>query len=200
MAATGITDDTGRGITLIPASSGWGGAPHGGSWAVCGSGAGAGDASSGRRPCLQAPLADRLLAAFTDAVGAVAEPSQRVLDVGQVLTGPCQGRLDPGALVGDGGALRVVLVVHVGVRRPSDDTVPITTERRDELQRRITICDESLLHSSHRPPSTPPPRPTFREARRSGCRPGESHHPATHTGRGRGCRFRPPPRGPPRGG
>src|SRR5690606_40186041 len=60
------------------------------------------------------------------------------------------------------------LVLHGGLRRPSDDTVPITTERRDELQRRITICDESLLHSSHRPPSTPPAPPKIPEEGRVG--------------------------------
>src|SRR5690606_36541144 len=85
-----------------------------------------------------------------------------------VLPGAPAGRPGRGAREGARRAPGLALPRHAAGRRPAADTAPITPERRDELQRRLTICDAPLLHSSHRPPSTPPAPPKIPEEGRVG--------------------------------
>ena len=75
------------------------------------------------------------LAPLAPAVAARGQPGEGTVEVGEPLPGRGQQRGQLGALEGDGGALRVVLVVGVGAGRGPDDAVEIAGERRDPLGR-----------------------------------------------------------------
>src|SRR4051794_20627105 len=77
---------------------------------------GASDAGLRARAGFEASFGDRLAAAYAGAVGALAEPAQRLVQTGDLPAGGLQhgGELRP--FVRDGAALRIVLVI--GVRRP----------------------------------------------------------------------------------
>ena len=79
--------------------------------------------------------ADRAAALLAGAVGPVVEPGPGRVDLGELVPGVLHERADLRALEGDGRALRVVLVVGVGVPRRLDDPGVVAGEVRQPLRR-----------------------------------------------------------------
>ena len=103
---------------------------------------GAGDAGPGDRSGLEASRRDRAAAALTNAVAAVVQAGQRVVDVDEVTPGLLQQRADASAFKGDRGTFWVVLVIGRDVTCRLHDLPDIPGQCIDPPHRRTAVDEQ----------------------------------------------------------
>ena len=113
---------------------------------------GAPDAQPRSRQRLEPLLADGGPAALAHAVRPVGDTSERSVHLGQMPTHLTDERADLRALEGDRGALRVVLVVGVGVERGGHDGVVVAGQARQPRLRLLALVGQPSSYVST-PPS-----------------------------------------------